>query len=81
MIIFTGESIVNGPLSVYCMDDGKIVGHFYRLMRDVNEKGVRVGKELYRLLGVTLEEIFVKRRQLSQEVVASFAREIAIFLK
>lgn len=30
---------------------------------------------------MTLDEAFVKRRQLSQEVVGSFAREIAILLK
>lgn len=37
--------------------------------------------ELYRLICLNVEEAFVKRRQLSQEVVGSFMRELAIFLQ
>lgn len=87
LIVFTGQSIINGPLSVYQMDDAKMTGHFYRVLKDINAgkdakegKETKIGKELYRMICVTLEEMFVKRRQLSQEVIGSFAREVAILL-
>jgi len=36
MIVFTMESIINGPLSVYSMDDLSVSVNFYRIMRDIN---------------------------------------------
>lgn len=36
MIIFTMESIINGPLSVYNMDDLSVNTNFYRIFRDIN---------------------------------------------
>lgn len=82
LIVFTGQSIINGPLSVYNMDDIKMTTHLYKILKDLNNsKEAKITKELYRLICITMEEAFVKRRQLSQEVVGSFTREIAILLK
>lgn len=36
LIVFTGQSIINGPLSVYNMDDIKMTAHFYRILKDLN---------------------------------------------
>ena len=74
MLVFTGESIINGPLSVYNMDDSKMTTHFYKIMRDINNKDVKVTEEVFRLISITLEETFIKRRQLSAEIVGSFIR-------
>jgi hypothetical protein len=57
------------------MDDVKMTAHFYKIMKDINaDKTIKITKEVYRLICITLEEAFVKRRQLSQEVVGSFTR-------
>lgn len=32
------ESIINGPLSVYNMDDLSVSTNFYRVFRDINHK-------------------------------------------
>ena len=42
MIVFTGESILNGPLSVYNMDDNKMTTHFYKIFRDINGKNIKI---------------------------------------
>lgn len=36
MIIFTMESIINGPLTVYNMDDLSVSVNFYKILRDIN---------------------------------------------
>lgn len=36
LIVFTGQSIINGPLSVYNMDDIKMTTHFYKIFKDLN---------------------------------------------
>ena len=78
------ESIINGPLSVYNMDDLTVSTNFYRILRDINHQKyqdkVKFTKENFRLLGITIEECFIKRRQLSQEIVGSFLREMSILL-
>lgn len=52
-----------------------MTAHFYKIMKDINaDKTIKITKEVYRLICITLEEAFVKRRQLSQEVVGSFTR-------
>ena len=62
-------------MSVFNMDDVKMITHFYKIMKDINaDKTIKITKEVYRLICITLEEAFVKRRQLSQEVVGSFTR-------
>lgn len=67
LVVFTGEKIINGPLSVYNMDDAKMITHFYKIMKDINaDKTIKITKEIYRLICITLYEAFVKRRQLSQ---------------
>jgi hypothetical protein len=38
LIVFTGESIINGPLSVYNMDDTKMTTHLYKIFKDLNTK-------------------------------------------
>jgi|LakMenE01Jun11ns_1017448.scaffolds.fasta_scaffold8163599_1 hypothetical protein len=38
LIVFTGESIINGPLSVYNMDDIKMTTHLYKIFKDLNKK-------------------------------------------
>lgn len=48
--------------------------HFYKIMRDINNKDVKVTEEVFRLISITLEETFIKRRQLSAEIVGSFIR-------
>lgn len=44
LIAFTGESIINGPLSVYNMDDIKMTKHLFRIMRDLNLKETKINK-------------------------------------
>jgi len=66
LIVFTGESIINGPLSVYNMDDVKMTRHLFKIIRDLNNKDCKITKEVYRLLCISLDQGFVKRRQLSQ---------------
>lgn len=41
-IVFTGESIINGPLSVYNMDDTKMTTHLYKIFKDLNTKDYKV---------------------------------------
>lgn len=72
---------MNGPLSVYNMDDLHMITHLYKIMKDINSSNdVKKNKygnftqEAYRLLCINLEQAFVKRRQLSHEVVGSFIR-------
>lgn len=74
-IAFTAESLLNGPLAVYNMDDLKATSALYRILRDVNDSSVDISKEQFRMIAVSLEETLLKRRQLSQEVVASLLRE------
>jgi len=84
LMVFTMESIINGPLSVYSMDDLSVSTNFYRIFRDINhvknQSKIKFRKELFRLLCITIEECFIKRRQLSQEIVGSFLREICTVL-
>ena len=35
-LVFTMESIINGPLSVYSMDDHSVTMNFYKILRDLN---------------------------------------------
>jgi hypothetical protein len=37
IIVFTMESILNGPLSVYNMDDISVTANFYKILRDMNQ--------------------------------------------
>ena len=62
------ESILNGPLSVYNMDDVTVTSNFYKILRDINSNQFKkhLNKESFRLLGISLDECFIKRRQLSQ---------------
>jgi hypothetical protein len=70
------ESILNGPLSVYNMDDVTVTSNFYKILRDINSNKYKTdfNKESFRLLCISLDECFIKRRQLSQEIVGSFVR-------
>ncbi len=58
LIVFTMESIINGPLSVYSMDDLSVSTNFYRIFRDINHQKyrekVKFTKEIFRLLGITI---------------------------
>jgi hypothetical protein len=38
LIVFSGESIINGPLSIYNIDDVKMSTHFYKVLKDLNRK-------------------------------------------
>ena len=84
LIVFTMESIINGPLSVYSMDDLSVSTNFYRIFRDINyhknQAKIKIDKETFRLLGITIEETLIKRRQLSQEIVGSFLKEISVVM-
>ena len=54
--MFTCESIINGPLSVYNMDDTKMTTHLYKIFKDINnDKDFKITKELYRLICITLD--------------------------
>ena len=45
LVVFTGESIINGPLSVYNMDDVKMITHFYKILKDINsDKSTKITK-------------------------------------
>lgn len=37
LIVFTGESIINGPLSVFNMDDTKMTTNMFKILRDINK--------------------------------------------
>jgi hypothetical protein len=36
LLVFSAESLLNGPLAVYNMDDLKVTANFFRILRDVN---------------------------------------------
>jgi hypothetical protein len=76
VIVFTMESILNGPLSIFNMDDVGVTSNFYKIFRDLNnpQTKTKITKEMFRLICITLDECFIKRRQLSQEIVGSFLR-------
>ncbi len=74
LLVFTAESLLNGPLSVYSMDDHKATTSLFKIMRDINHSKITVNNELSRLIAITLEEALIKKRQLSQEVVGSLLR-------
>lgn len=78
--MFTAESLLNGPLSVYSMDDLKATTSLFKILRDLNKSKVRITPEHIRLIGITFEESLIKRRQLSQEVVGSLLRELSFLL-
>lgn len=44
LIVFTGQSIINGPLSVYNMDDIKMTTHLYKILKDLNNKDMKLSK-------------------------------------
>lgn len=80
-IAFTAESLLNGPLAVYNMDDLKATSALYKILRDINDNNVSVNKQQFRMIAISLEEALLKRRQLSQEVVASLLRETTRLIK
>ena len=73
-LAFTAESLLNGPLSVYNMDDLKTTTAFFRILKDINDSKIGIFKTHFRLIAITVEEVLLKRRQLSQEVAASLLR-------
>lgn len=73
-LAFTTESLLNGPLSVYNMDDLKATTALFTILRDITDNGVHINSEHFRMIAISLEEVLLKRRQLSQEVVASLLR-------
>jgi len=79
-LVFTAESLLNGPLSVYNMDDLKTTTAFYQVLRDINDSGCFINSEHFRMLAITFEETLLRRRQLNQEVCASLLREMARLL-
>jgi hypothetical protein len=79
-VAFTAESLLNGPLSVYNMDDLKTTTAIFKILKDVNDSNVSLSKENFRMIAITAEEALLQRRQLSQEVVASLLRELARLL-
>lgn len=80
LLVFTAESLLNGPLSVYSMDDHKATTSLFKIMRDINHSKITVNNELSRLIAITLEEALIKKRQLSQEVVGSLLRQLSFYL-
>ena len=79
-LVFTAESLINGPLSVYNMDDLKISNNMYKIMKDINKYDVKLNREEFRMIGITIEEMLIKRRQLSQEVVGSILKELSYII-
>jgi hypothetical protein len=66
LLVFASESLLNGPLSVYNMDDLKVTTNFFKILRDINHHKTSINQEHFRLISMTLEEVLIKRRQLSQ---------------
>lgn len=62
------------------MDDLKATSALFKILRDINDNSIQVNREEFRMLGISLEESLLKRRQLSQEVVASLLREVVRLL-
>ena len=63
------------------MDDLKTTTAFFSILKDINDSKVSISSNQFRMIAITAEEILLKRRQLSQEVVASLLREMAMLLK
>lgn len=42
LLVFTAESLLNGPLSVYNMDDLKATNSLFKIMRDINKSKVKL---------------------------------------
>ena len=83
-VVFTAESIINGPAQVFSMADHREAVNFYRLLKDINKadpKKVTLDKDIYRMVLKIIDEMMFKKRQLSIEVVGSVAREIALAAK
>ena len=57
VIVFTMESILNGPLSVYNMDDVTVTVNLYKILRDINANPTKtmITKEIFRLMCITLD--------------------------
>lgn len=64
------------------MDDVTVTSNFFKILRDINSNQIKpqFNKEIFRLLCITLDESFIKRRQLSHEIVGSFLREVSKLL-
>lgn len=76
-VVFTAESIINGPAQVFSMADHREAVNFYRLLKDINKsdpKKVPLGNDIYRMVLKIIDEMMFKKRQLSIEVVGSVAR-------
>lgn len=83
-VVFTAESIINGPAQVFNMADHREAVNFYRLLKDINKadpKKVQLGLEVYNMVLKIIDEMMFKKRQLSIEVVGSVARELALAAK
>jgi hypothetical protein len=82
-VVFTAESIINGPVSMFNMADHREAVNFYRILKDINkaDKKIVFSQEIYRMLLKIMDEMMFKKRQLSVEVVACVAREITLAAK
>ena len=82
-VVFTAESIINGPASIFSMADHREAVNFYRILKDMNkaDKKIVFEREIFRMLLKIIDEMMFRRRQLSVEVVASVAREITLAAK
>jgi hypothetical protein len=53
LLIFTSESILNGPLSIFNMDDLKVTTAFFKILRDLNKQKLKITKEIFRLIAIS----------------------------
>ncbi len=74
-VVFTAESIINGPASVFSMADHKESIAFFRILKDINriDSKEKLPIEIYRLVLMVVDQMLFKKRQLSIEVVACIA--------
>ena len=50
---FTAESLLNGPLAVYNMDDLKTTSAYFRILKDVNDTNTPIFQSQFRLIAIT----------------------------
>ena len=50
---FTAESLLNGPLAVYNMDDLKTTSAYFRILKDVNDTNTPLFQSHFRLIAIT----------------------------
>ncbi len=80
-VLFTQESLINGPLSIHNLDDSMVCRGLHSILRDINSKPkLETSPRIFQAIGTTLEEMLLKKRQISQEVVGALMRELAIWL-